>query len=123
MIAAARLLYVPCIETPHDRLTRRNPGLWTFYVRRYGLAHVVVDANGEPIASSVPAGCGPLLAAGPELLAALARVAQLTPAGSPAHEVAVDAFERFGEGEGIALADWKPATGRRVAPRIVGVAS
>jgi len=61
-------------------MKRRNPGPWRFYVRRYGLVHVIADANGEPMASSVPAGSGPLLAAGPELLAALQRVAELAPA-------------------------------------------
>lgn len=85
------------MDTQLDRMKRRNPGPWRFYVRRYGLVHVIADANGEPIASSVPIGAGPLLAAGPELLAALERVVELAPVGSLAHNVAVDALEQFAE--------------------------
>ena len=69
-------------------------------VRRYNLAHVVTDAPGSPVAISVPIGCGPMLDAGPERLNALRRVAELTRAGSPANEVAVNAIERLGETEG-----------------------
>ena len=98
------------MDATRDRLKARNPGPWRFYVRRYGLVHVIVDANGSPIASSVPIGSGPLLAAGPELLTALQRVAELVPEGLPAHNVAVDALERFAEREGMTLADWQPAT-------------
>ena len=101
----------------------RNPGPWQFHVRRYGLVHVVVDANGSPMASSVPIGSGPLLAAGPELLTALQRVAELAPAGSPAHTVAVDALEQFAEREGMTLADWQPLTAPRPRLRIAGVAT
>ena len=103
----------------------RNPGPWRFYVRRYGVVHVIADANGSPIASSVPIGSGPLLAAGPELLTALQRVAELVPVGSPAHNVAVNALERFAEQEGITLADWQPALALQPRPqlRIVGVAT
>jgi hypothetical protein len=96
------------MDLPHDDQTRRHPGPWRFFVRRYNLAHVVTDAAGSPIAIGVPVGCGPMLAAGPELLEALRRVAELTPAGSPANEVVVNALERFGESEGRVLADWKP---------------
>ena len=64
-----------------------------------------------------------MLAAGPELLEALRRVAELTQAGSPANEVAVNAIERFGECEGTILADWKPgAAARQPKLRIAGVA-
>ena len=112
------------MDSPRDHLTRRNNVPWRFFTRRYGLTHVVIDADGLAIAFNVPAGCGPLLAAGPDFLAALRRVADLTPSGSAAHEVAVDAIERFGEAEGIALADWRPAAApRRPALRIVGVAT
>jgi len=98
------------MDTTRDRLKARNPGPWRFYVRRYGLRHVVTDANGSMMASSVPIGAGPLLAAGPELLAALQRVAELVPVGSPAHNVAVNALEQFAEREGMTLADWQPVT-------------
>ena len=113
------------MDATHDRMKRRNLGPWRFYVRRYGLVHVIADANGEPMASSVPIGSGPLLAAGPELLTALQRVAELAPAGSPAHTVAVDALERFAEREGLTLADWQPVTAPAVRPqlRIAGVAT
>ena len=111
------------METTHDRMKARNPGPWRFYVRRYGLAHVIADANGSPMASSVPIGSGPLLAAGPELLTALARIAALVPAGSPAHNVAVDALEQFAEREGMMLADWHPVTAPRPRLRIAGVAT
>ncbi len=113
------------MDATHDRMKRRNPGPWRFYVRRYGLVHVIADANGEPMAASVPIGSGPLLAAGPELLAALQHVAELAPAGSPAHNVAVDALEQFAEREGMTLADWQPVTAPAVRPqlRIAGVAT
>jgi len=115
------------METPHDRMKASNPGPWQFHVRRYGLGHVVTDANGSVMASSVPIGAGPLLAAGPELLAALRRVADLAPVGSPAHTVAVDALEQFAEREGMTLADWQPATTQpqplRRQLRIAGVAT
>ena len=113
------------METAHDRMKASNPGPWQFHVRRYGLGHVVTDANGSMMASSVPIGAGPLLAAGPELLAALQRVAELVPAGSPAHNVAVDALEQFAEREGMTLADWQPVTAPAVRPqlRIAGVAT
>ncbi|MEJ7669496.1 MAG: hypothetical protein WKH97_12320 [Casimicrobiaceae bacterium] len=113
------------MDAPHDRMKSRNPGPWRFYVRRYGLVHVIADANGSPMASSVPIGSDPLLAAGPELLSALQRVAELAPAGSPAHTVAVDALEQFVEREGMTLADWQPVTAPAVRPqlRIAGVAT
>lgn len=106
-------------------MKRRNPGPWRFYVRRYGLVHVIADANGEPMALSVPIGSGPLLAAGPEFLAALQRVAKVAPVGSPAHTVAVDALEQFVERVGMMLADWQPVTAPSVRPRlrIAGVAT
>ena len=79
---------------------------------------------GAPMASSVPIGSGPLLAAGPELPAALQHVAELAPAGSPAHNVAVDALEQFAEREGITLADWQPVTHSEPPRlRIAGVAT
>ena len=113
------------MDATHDRMKRRNPGPWRFYVRRYGLVHVIAGANGSPMASRVPIGSGPLLAAGPELLAALQRVAKLVPLGSPAHTVAVDAVEQFAEREGMTLADWQPVTAPAVRPqlRIAGVAT
>ena len=56
----------------------------------------------------MPANCGPLLAAGPALVAALERIASITPLDSPAHEIAVSAVESFREREAITLADWNP---------------
>ncbi len=110
-----------------DRMKRRNPGPWRFYVRRYGLVHVIADANGAPMATSVPIGSGPLLAAGPELLTALQRIAELAPVGSPVHDVAINAMEQFAEREGMTLADWQPATMHseplRPRLRIAGVAT
>ncbi|MEJ7669037.1 MAG: hypothetical protein WKH97_09955 [Casimicrobiaceae bacterium] len=113
------------MDTTHDRMKSRNPGPWRFYVRRYGLVYVIADANGAPMALSVPIGSGPLLAAGPELLAALQRVVELAPVGSPAHDVAVNALEHFAEREGMTLADWQPATAPPARPRlrIAGVAT
>jgi len=66
-----------------------------------------------------------VLAAGPELLAALQRVEQLAPAGSDAHAVAVDTLERFAQWEGKTLADWQPpvATLQPRTLRIAGVAT
>ena len=112
------------MDQAYDGQARCHPGPWRFFVRRYNLTHVVTDATGSPIAISVPIGCGPMLAAGPELLDALRRVAELTPAGSTANEVAVNAIERFGECEGRVLADWIPgAAARRPKLRIAGVAA
>jgi len=74
--------------------------------------------------SSAPIGSGPLLAAGPELLAALERVAEMTQPGTEAHEVATGAIEQFREREGMIIADLQPAEvtpARRL--RVVGVAS
>ncbi len=75
------------------------------------------------MAANLPLGSGPLLAAGPELLVALQRVAELAPAGSPAHNVAVDALEQFAEREGMTLADWQPVAGPPLRLRIAGIAS
>ena len=111
------------MDPTHDRMKRRNPGPWKFHVRRYGLGHVVMDADGSMLASSVPIGAGPLLAAGPELLAALQRVAELVPVGSPAHNVAVDALEQFAEREGMTLGDWQPITTAPLRLHIAGVAT
>lgn len=100
-------------KRPTDR-TRRN--------LRRRVAIVDVEA-----ASSVPVGSGPLLAAGPELLAALQRIVELVPVGSPAHDVASNALEQFAEREGITLADWEPGTTHlqplRPSLRIAGVAT
>ncbi len=45
----------------------RYPGPWQFHRRRYGFANVVTDRGSRYIVSSVPAECGPLLAAAPQL--------------------------------------------------------
>jgi hypothetical protein len=62
-----------------------------------------------------------LLAAAPQLLETLDRIAALTEPDTPAHELAVGAVESFREREGMILADWRPY---QPAPRwrIVGVA-
>ncbi len=100
----------------------RCPGPWQFHRHRYGFAHVITDRDGRYIVSSVPAECGPLLAAGPQLLVTLDRIAAATEPGTPAHELAVGAVESFREREGMILADWGPY---QPTPRlqIVGVAS
>ena len=98
-----------------------RPGPWRFHAHLWGFTNAIADRDGRYIVSNVPANCGPLLAAGPTLLAALERVATQTTPGSPAHETAINAIESFREREGMALADWNPLT---PAPRlrIVGVA-
>ena len=100
----------------------RYPGPWQFHRHRYGFANVVTDRDGRYIVSSVPAECGPLLAAGPQLLETLDRIAAATEPGTPAHELAVGAVESFREREGMILADWRPY---QPAPRlrVVGVAT
>jgi len=113
------------MDASHDRMKRCPPGPWRFHTRQYNSQNVIVDADGRMMACNVPIGAGPLLAAGPELLAALQRVAELAPEGSPAHNVAVDALEQFAEQEGMTLADWQPALAPQPRPqlRIVGVAT
>jgi hypothetical protein len=104
----------------------RNPGPWSFHVHRYGLGHVIVDADGRYITSNVPIGSGPLLAAGPELLAALEHVAEVTTPGTEAHELATRVIESFREGEAMVLVDWRPEPippARRRQLRIAGVAT
>ena len=100
----------------------RYPGPWQFHRHRYGFANVVTDRDGRYIVSSVPAEYGPLLAAGPQLLETLDRIATATEPGTPAHELAVGAVESFREREGMILADWRPY---QPAPwlRVVGAAS
>jgi len=75
------------------------------------------------MASNVPIGSGRLLAAGPELLTALQRVAELAPVGSPAHDVASNAVEQFAEREGMTLGDWQPITTAPLRLHIAGVAT
>src|SRR5689334_3955525 len=86
----------------------QRPGPWRFHAGLWGFRNVVADRDGRYIVSNVPANCGPLLAAGPALVAALERIAAITEPGSPAHHVAVNAVESFGEREAITLADWTP---------------
>jgi hypothetical protein len=63
-----------------------------------------------------------LVAAAPQLLETLDRIAASTEPGAPAHELAVDAFESFREREGMILADWRPY---QPAPRlrVAGIAT
>ena len=113
------------MNSSHDP-TSRHPGPWSFHVHLYGLRHVVVDSDRRYMVSNVPVGCGPLLAAGPELLAALDRIAATTPPGTEAHEIATSAIESFREREAMVLVDWRPGS---IAParlrelRIAGVAT
>src|SRR5579862_921259 len=93
----------------------RYPGPWQFQSHRYGFANVITDRDGRYIVSSVSAECGSLLAAGPQLLETLDRIAAATELGSPAHELAVGAVESFREREGMILADWQPY---QLAPRL-----
>src|SRR6476619_4203922 len=104
----------------HDDSQR--PGPSRFHANLWGFRNVVADRDGRYIVSNVPANCGPLLAAGPALVAALERVATQTEPGSPAHETAVNAMESFREREAMTLVDWNPLA---PAPqlRIVGVAT
>jgi hypothetical protein len=90
-----------------DGLAR--PGPWRFYAHLWGFRNVIADRDGRYIVSSVPANCGPLLAAGPMLLSVLERVATQTAPGSPARETAVQALESFREQEGMTLVDWTAA--------------
>ena len=102
----------------------RNPGPWTFHVHRHGLRHVIVDADGCHMVANVPIGSGPLLAAAPELLASLERITECAEPGSEAHEIALEAIERFREREAMIVTDWvsgsKPP---RSALRVVGTAT
>lgn len=100
----------------------RHPGPWSFHRYRWGFPNVIVDGAGGYIVSSVPASCGPLLAAGPSLLITLQRIAAAAPAGTEAHELAMGAVEAFREREGITLADWR-AHGLPPRLRIAGVAT
>ena len=96
-----------------------SPGPWTFYQYRYGFSHVICDADGRIIASSIMKGDGPVMASAPMLLHALARIAS---GEGPAPELATRALEECGEREAIILADWNPAR-RPPKLRIVGTAT
>ena len=86
-----------------------RPGPWSFHDHIYGLSNVVLDAESRHIASNVPRDCGPLLAAGPQLLERIARIERLVSIGSPAHTIA--------QGTLVEFAYWRPKL------RIVGTAS
>ncbi len=75
------------------RYAKRRPSPWSFHAARYGLRNVVVDANQEPIASNIPLGSGPLVAAAPDLLEALETVAKEAPVGTPAWHTATETIE------------------------------
>jgi hypothetical protein len=93
-----------------------SPGPWSFHQYRYGFSHVICDADGRIIASSVNVNAGPLLAAGPALLYALRQIAAVE---GPGQDIAARAFEDFGEREGFLLSDWDPYR-PRPRLRIVG---
>jgi hypothetical protein len=81
---------------------------WRYAPHAFGIAHIIMDADGRHLASNVPASAGPLMAAGPELLDRMARIARLTSAGSPANAIAKSTLREYGY--------------QRAKLRIVGVA-
>jgi hypothetical protein len=89
-----------------------SPGPWRFHQYLYGFSHVICDADGRIIASSVIAHDGPLMAAAPALLHALRQIAAIE---GPAQDIAARTVEDFGEREGFILADWDP---HRPRPRL-----
>lgn len=95
-------------------------GPWRFYAHRYGFRNVVTDRDGRYLVSGVPVVCGPLLAAGPQLLDTLERITASSEPGTPVHELAVGTVESFREREGVVLADWR-AYQPSPQLRIVGV--
>lgn len=68
------------------------------------------DAADSFIVGHVPIGSGPLLAAGPELLQALERIAEAETLAA-AREIATSSVEAFREREAFILADWRPQEG------------
>ena len=72
------------------------PGPWSYHSFRYGANNVVSDANGQYLAGDVPSTAGPLMAAGPDLLERMARIARITAHGSPANLIARAALREFG---------------------------
>lgn len=89
-------------------MSERPPGPWSYHAFRFGSNNVVSDANGQYLAGNVPSTAGPLMAAGPELLERMARIASLTSSGSPANAIARATLREFGY--------------RRASLRIVGEA-
>jgi len=71
-----------------------------FHQYRYGFSHVICDADGRIIASSIMKGDGPVMASAPMLLHVLARIAS---GEGPAPELATRALEECGEREAIIL--------------------
>lgn len=94
---------------------------WAFHPRLWDLPNVIADRDGRYIVSHAPVECGPMLAAGPTLLAALERVVDLAPPESPAHEAAAAAIEAHHERVAITMVEWSPAPMRR-GLRVVGEA-
>jgi len=58
----ARICPSTLIDSPSRIRQVTSPGPWTFYQYRYGFSHVVCDADGRIIASSVMAKDGPVSA-------------------------------------------------------------
>lgn len=77
-------------------MAERPPGPWRYAPQAFGVAHIIMDANGRHLASNVPASAGPLMAAGPELLERMARIARLTSVGSPANDIANATLREYG---------------------------
>jgi len=90
-----------------------------FHQYRYGFSHVICDADGRIIASSIMKGDGPVMASAPMLLHALAQIASGL---SNAPEIAKSAIEACDERVAIILSDWNPSR-RPPRLRIVGTAS
>jgi len=107
---------------PPTPLEPGKPAPWHFYTMRWGFRDVVTDRDGCSIVSNVAAACGPLLAAGPQLLHVLEQIAAIAVKGSAIQELALNAVESFREREGFTSVDWRPF---KPAPRlrIVGNAS
>lgn len=68
--------------------TDRPSTPWRYAPHAFGVAHIILDANGRHLASNLPASSGPLMVPGPELLERIAQITRLTAAGSPANAIA-----------------------------------
>jgi len=103
----ARICPSTLIDSPSRIRQVTSPGPWTFYQYRYGFSHVVCDADGRIIASSVMAKDG-LVSAD-----ATPRVGIASSLGN-APKIAKSAVEACEERAAIILADWNPS---RRSPR------
>ena len=65
-----------------------SPAPWRFHESCYGVKNAIVDADKRILASRVPVGDSPLMAAAPTMLAILRRVAATLPKGDELGELA-----------------------------------